>query len=131
MDAQCWLWGQDLRSPTGNLLAQFGLTRSVYPGDGEHRTHYRGLTTAGHIVVAWSGGMLLGDSDSSLFFPRSRFTPLLLPGLGDTATPDLRGVLQRPYPQAPDGHPHVGTALRWLASYESFVLRRGQPGWRA
>ncbi|MEX2374948.1 MAG: hypothetical protein WD942_05085 [Dehalococcoidia bacterium] len=132
LDAQCWLWGQDLRSPNGNLLVQFGLTRGVFPGEGDHRTYYQGVTAIGCTVVAWSGGVLLGDSEASLFLPRSRFTPLMLPGLwADDAPPDLRGVMNRSHLSAPADHPHVISALRWLVRYERFVLDHGATGWRA
>lgn len=126
---QCGLWGQDLRSPQGNLLVAHGLRR-LGPREapsGGHRTRY-GMTTAEeHHVVVWSGGYCLGDDSGVLCLPRLRFQPVVLqPGVA--APEDVPAILAPPRASsaAPAGHPALrllAPALDWLAGYEAYVAQ--------
>lgn len=123
---QCWLWGQDLRSPAGNLLMAAGLHRldPSEAGRGGHRTRYGAALEGGRYVVVWSGGFAFGGPDGLLCFPRLLFQPRVLPEVPRLA--DVPHFPAPPVPQddAPYGHPAlvlVAPALDWLARYEALA----------
>ncbi len=123
---QCWLWGQDLRSPAGNLLMAAGLHRLDPPeaGRGGHRTRYGGALEGDRYVVVWSGGFAFGGLEGLLCFPRLLFQPRVLPEVRRLA--DIPHFPAPPVPQddAPEGHSAlmlVEPALDWLARYEALV----------
>lgn len=124
---QCWLWGQDLRSPAGNLLVAAGLHRLDPPeaGRGGHRTRYGAVLPGGRYVVLWSGGFAFGGDDGLLCFPRLAFQPRLLPRVTHLAQVPHFAAPPVPQADAPIGHPAfvlVTPALDWLADYEAFAL---------
>lgn len=134
LDAQCWLWGQDLKSPVGNLLVAWGSVRDVQPGDGGHRTYYRGALGHERTAVAWSGGLVVTDPIRSLYLSRVRFLAIPLPGLDPTDPPPiLRTVpLEAGVPVGQcRTDPLFRVATEWLVAYESFVHDYAGPRWRA
>lgn len=150
---QCWLWGQDLRSPGGNLLAAFGGRRIVLgseraneagnepdnepggPGAGAHHVAYGFRLPAG-VLVAWSGGVACGDSAGAVLLPRLRFAPIALDGgaldggMDLDAAPGLNPLLRLPPAAAtPEVLARLAAACAWIAGYETWVAAR-RPGWR-
>lgn len=127
MDAQCWLWGQDIRYPDGNLLLAYGLERCQWENGG-HATYYRGgdgtLT-----AVLWSGGMLLSDAKSTVQISRHGLDPRLSVGQGGPADPRAAGQGTEAVPLALDD-PRAARAFRWMCDYEAWVEREAN-GWRA
>jgi len=131
MDAQCWLWGQDIRFPDGNLLVGYGMRRCDWE-DSEHGTHYR-RDDGDLSVVLWSGGMLLAGMDSSVVIARHGLFPRLLPGLGSTdASLDPRNEA-RQASSIPLGldDPRATEVFRWIRDYEAWVVGKVGEGWRA
>ncbi|MEZ4552793.1 MAG: hypothetical protein AB7L91_13235 [Dehalococcoidia bacterium] len=127
MDAQCWLWGQDIRHPDGNLLTRYGLHRGHWD-TGEHNRYY--WHEVGRLaVLLWSGGLLLVDASGAISLPRTGRLPHARPGarLGG-AFPDPRAALQGPEEEPAPGR--LAQAYRWLADYEAWVARHGSAHWR-
>lgn len=125
---QCWLWGQDLRSPAGNLLVAAGLHRLDPPeaGRGGHRTRYGATLEGGCYVVAWSGGFAFGSEDGLLCFPRLLFQPRLLPDVQRLSAVPHFAAPPLPEGDAPSGHTALALvvpALEWLATYEAVAVR--------
>ncbi|MEZ4503494.1 MAG: hypothetical protein R3C39_12780 [Dehalococcoidia bacterium] len=132
LHAQCWLWGQDLKSPQGDLLTACGLARSVFDGARSHRSYYGGRLSDARFVVAWGGGLVFGDATGALFFPRLRFAPTRLDNVRSLeAVPDLNAVHEAAPLAPPRDNRLVLAALEWLAVYEDEVTRIAGPRWRA
>lgn len=131
MDAQCWLWGQDIRRAEGNLLVVFGLRRRRWEKPDDHATYYRGEVRQSTVIL-WSGGMLYADPSGSVALPRGRMEPRLLPGTHvDDEHSDPRGLASRPTSTAlPLNNPRAINVFRWLRDYEAWVQREAG-GWRA
>ena len=133
LHAQCWLWGQDLRSPRGDLLRAVGLERHAIEGARSHRTYYVEQLPA-QFAVAWSGGLLFGDGSGTLFFPRLRFSPARL---GDIRSPgdlgNLNARLGAPPALAdtPGLEAATHAAIEWLATYEQRAAILAGVEWRA
>lgn len=133
LHAQCWLWGQDLKSPHGDLLARFGMERATFESAVDHRRFYRAVLTGGRFVVAWGGGLMFGDADGALFFPRMTFFPRRLDEVRALdSVPDLHYVRDvEPRPLDSGRLALVKAALTWLAEYEEDVFHRAGASWRA
>jgi len=136
MDAQCWLWGQDIRRPDGNLLVAYGMHRGQWEGDG-HSTYYQ-KGDRDSTVILWSGGMLLADVESSVVIPRHGLAPRLLPGFGTapfgtgSASLDARNAAEHVASTSLAlDHPRTVEAFRWMRDYEAWVACKAGDGWRA
>jgi hypothetical protein len=131
LHAQCWLWGQDLNSPHGDLLRASGLERSSFEGARSHRSYYRARLADDRFVLAWGGGLLFGDGSGSLFFPRLRFDPTRLDEVRSLdGVPDLNVVHNRPDHVPARDDPLIPAALGWLAAYERDIPRHAGTAWR-
>lgn len=130
MDAQCWLWGQDIRRPGGNLLIAYGLRRCRWESGG-HATYYRG-NDDDSTVVLWAGGMLLADAGSGVLVLRQDTCLRLRPGLRpEDPCPDPRRASHEPEgPALPLDDSHVSAAFLWMRDYERWVATEA-PDWRA
>lgn len=128
MDAQCWLWGQDIRRPDGNLLIEYGLRRDRWEGGG-HATYYW-QERHNVSVLLWSGGILVADTEATIAIPRHGFEVRRWPrrGLANTF----------PDPRSDDGGgsdltaeaQEVARGYRWIAEYEAWVDRHTAGRWR-
>ena len=133
LHAQCWLWGQDLRSPVGDLLAACGLESRAIAGARSHRRYYVESLTAGRFAAAWSGGLFFGDGGGALFFPRLRFTPAAITHIQSADDlGNLNACLGAP-PADADARVETLTraAIDWLAGYETRVVHLAGAEWRA
>ena len=150
LHAQCWLWGQDLHSPAGDLLRAVGPERGERESAPAHRTYYVDRLEGGRFAVAWSGGLLFGDpsltgnSGDALLFPRLRFAPIALDDV--RAPPDVRDLDARLRVGGATAPPATGdtsgldvpgldarirAAIAWLASYEDRAVAIAGADWRA
>lgn len=134
MDAQCWLWGQDIRRPAGNLLVAHGLRRDRWD-EGGHATHYRGEVGDASVVL-WSGGIVVAASGVTVEIPRHHLRPRLRPASDREGVIDPRGTGQaadvsttEAAPLALDD-PRALRVLAWLHEYEAWVAREA-PAWRS
>lgn len=76
---QCWYWGCDVRRPEGNLLLEYGFTRTRPPEGVEGSTSYVFELTPGTQLILWSFGVFFGRAGAGgLFLNRFRFEPLLM-----------------------------------------------------
>ena len=139
LHAQCWLWGQDLHSPAGDLLRASGLERREREGAPAHRTYYVDRLEGGRFAVAWSGGLLFGGPAGALLFPRLRFAPILLEDVRapehardlDTRLGAGGGAASPAAHDTPGLDARVHAAIAWLASYEERAVALAGPAWRA
>ena len=124
---QCWYWGCDVRRPEGNLLLEYGFTRTRPPGGGEGNTSYLLEPTPGAQLILWSFGVFFGCTGmGGLFLNRFRFEPLL----ADRATlpPEIWQMKQLPaLNRATDADRTritvlLGNLVRWVIAYEHTVL---------
>ena len=131
LHAQCWLWGQDIRSPSGDLLATSGLVHGRFEGARSHRSHYWARTEGGRFVVPWSGGLLFGDTGGSLFLPRLRFAPVPVGARSIEDVPDLNSVgITDAAALTQHDLDLLSCAVDWLAAYEDGIERLAGWGWR-
>lgn len=124
---QMVFWGHDVRHRDGNLLVRFGLERSPSPG----------LTGTSCYAMAWENGSLelhgavaswtAPSDEPGIVFCRDKCHIGLwlgarppVPGRehGTEGTVDQRWQAFQPF-------------LRWLVSYERWILENHGPEWRA
>jgi hypothetical protein len=129
---QCWCWGCDIRRPCGNLLVHYGATR-VPPLDGR-----RGGSSAYHVALR--DGTWLGLWGFGLAIVPGAGVPVLLGRYTPWPQVLSSGSLTRVW--APPDLPartrtddasawwSVLRALRWIATYEAWVLAEAGAEWR-
>ncbi|MCG8347358.1 MAG: hypothetical protein MI924_06205 [Chloroflexales bacterium] len=124
---QCWYWGCDVRRPEGNLLMEYGFTRTRPPKGVEGSTMYMLEPAPGAQVILWSFGVFFGrEGLGGLFLDRFRCEPLLT----DRATlaPEIWRTEQLPAQgRAGDADRArvaalLGDLLRRVIAYEHTVL---------
>lgn len=72
---QCWCWGQDIRSPHGNLLQRYGFTRVRAPEGREGSSRYW-LRDGSQELYLWGFGVALrDDANGALYLNRYNFMP--------------------------------------------------------
>jgi hypothetical protein len=121
---QCWLWGQDIKRPEGNLLLEYGFERIRPPAGISGSTRYQVRLSARSTVSLWGfglyyarcgrGGVYLNRYDAT---PRYGHSAGFLPQVWTPADLPVSGK-----------DPHIsylaGKAFQWIASYERWVLKR-------
>lgn len=124
---QMVFWGHDVRHAGGNSLVRFGMKRSPSPGL-KGTSCYAMPWDEGRIelhgaVASWTPGV----PGSGCVFSRDRarielwngaHAPVLGREHGSGGTPDERFAAFQPF-------------LRWLISYEQWILETHGPDWRA
>lgn len=83
LHTQCWFWGQDIRSPAGNLLVQYGFERFRPPEGVEGSSAYLlALVPARETscLILWGFGLFYGtEGAGGIFLDRFRFLPRWTP----------------------------------------------------
>jgi hypothetical protein len=115
---QCWLWGQDIRNPKGNLLLRFGFERLPPPTDMDASTQYTLQLDKTLVVRLWGFGFAYGTAAQQIYVNRYDFRPRLLECDADRWDPPQDTRL----PLAPDSI-LLQAAARWISSYEQRVSR--------
>jgi hypothetical protein len=133
MHQQCWLWGQDIRYPGGNLLLALGFERAR-PGADGGSTRYRLDDPDGLTVVLWGFGIAYRPPGTlGVFLHRYGFAPLALPDTADLNVHTAAGV-PTVEPASPGDRARIRTRAadlaRWIAGYEREILRRAGPAHR-
>lgn len=131
---QCWLWGQDIRRPEGNALLEYGFERRRPPEGEQGSNAYILRPTPDRCAVLWGFGFYWRDARvpcgcGGIFLPRFTFTPKLARAAGPPLATWLPGQLSD---CRPPGTPRqwdrarrlLIPALRWVASYERWILER-------
>jgi hypothetical protein len=133
---QCWCWGQDIRSPRGNLLMTHGFERRRPPSaDAGQATCYVLHTSTHATVRLWGFGLAYTPQQgTAVFSGRYRFapTPLTCPSVmhdvwSGAGMPDA-------IPATAIASPTWWTmvaAMRWMATYERWIPAAAGDGWRA
>jgi hypothetical protein len=124
---QCWCWGQDIRRPQGNLLLEYGFSRSRPPEgmSGCSRYCYRDEAS---ILYLWGFGVAFGCVEGhAIVLNRYSFAPRWYHStaslervwnadqLSETRPPAFKR--QRNYARR-----QLRTLLRCIARYEAWVL---------
>jgi hypothetical protein len=123
LNLQCWLWGQDTRSPESNLLLAAGLQRLRPPAGRSGCSQYSIPLTPGSTLKLWGFGIYVGGA-SGVFLGRFDFYPREASGLDGWSPGDLD--LGRHTSQLEDLVP----ALRWMSEYESSTVEAIGPACR-
>lgn len=83
LHTQCWFWGQDIRSPAGNLLVQYGFERFRPPEGVEGSSAYLlALVPARETscLILWGFGLFYRtEGAGGIFLDRFRFLPRWTP----------------------------------------------------
>ena len=74
LNQQCWLWGQDVRRPEGNLLLERGFERLRPPEEAGGATQYTLFLTNDLRVRLWGFGMYFGGVQG-VYVNRYEFVP--------------------------------------------------------
>lgn len=123
---QFWLFGADIRRPSGNLLLELGFTRYRAPDPAQGSSCYAAPETEGPAVHLWGFGCCLtAPDDGRIFLSRHRALVRRMP-----ATIALEGLHSVPQLHSlchsdPDDHllPIQQIALfRWFEHYERLAL---------
>lgn len=115
---QCGLWGQDVRRAEGNLLLNFGFERMRAPEGAVSSSQYTLNLGKSEFVRLWGFGLFYGGERGGIYVNRYDFTPRLA-----FATPKVWQSIEemRRLPAASDTS-LLEKAMRWIASYERWVL---------
>ena len=120
---QCWLWGQDIKRPEGNLLLEYGFRRIRPPASIQGSTRYQIRLSARATLSLWGfglyyarcgrGGVYLNRYDAT---PRYGHAAGFLPHVWTPADLPVTGH---------DPHiPYLARkAFHWIATYERWILR--------
>jgi CxxC-x17-CxxC domain-containing protein len=121
LNQQCWLWGQDVRHPDGDLLQRYGFSKHRRPATMVGSHGYRLDRPDGVAVVLWGFGMFYGPPERGIFLARHGFTPLVVAPLPHPP-PTLPGELQCEPCTATD-QPLLTALVGWVVAYERWVLQ--------
>lgn len=129
LHAQCWFWGQDIRSPAGNLLLQYGFERFRPPDEAEGSSAYLLELVSAHApsrIVLWGFGLFYGiNGAGGIFLDRFRFRPRSMPH--HTLELPLWRKDQLPEASVPDEASLVIVArmcarlFAWIEAYERWI----------
>ncbi len=137
LNQQLWLFGQDIRRPEGNALIDYGFVRTPPPEGVKAGNTYSIGESDGTDIFLWGFGLFFHHpARGGIFIPRFTFTPRLarFAGLPDRgwAWPQLQEC------RVPHGANQWATtrhlfipALRWIARYERWIVRRRGLDYRA
>jgi hypothetical protein len=119
---QCWLWGQDIKRPEGNLLLKYGFERIRPPAGIQGSTRYQIRLSDRATLSLWGfglyytrygyGGVYLNRYDAT---PRYCHAADFLPHVWTPADLPVTGH----DPQIPY---LASKAFHWIANYERWVL---------
>lgn len=125
---QCWCWGCDIRRSAGNLLLAYGFERFRH-AEGSSAYRYR---SAEATILLWGVGLgWIPTAGIPIFIGRYSPIPAELPNpiaLETISRPDELTLIRRP-PDAPMWWSFI-RALRWIGSYEYWILDRAGADWR-
>lgn len=126
MAQQMVWWGHDVRYPSGNLLIQFGMTRSPSPG----------LTATSCYRMSWENGLIelhgavaswTPDKDrSGIVFTRDRG----LMEIWNGSQPPIPGSEFGRHAPPAERWQAAQSLIRWIASYEQWIHQSLGPEWR-
>ncbi|NYF77796.1 hypothetical protein [Granulicella arctica] len=139
LNQQCWVWGRDVLHPEGNLLLEYGFERQRCPEKTSTSTQYTlhlpllpqptsptGAHTA-RVVRLWGFGLFFSDhltrldqtEYSGIFLNRFEFVARSVQKLPAFCAARDMASLKRA-----DELTLLPDALRWIAGYEDWVIRR-------
>lgn len=135
-EQQCWCWGHDVRRSAGNLLLEYGATRSRVPAEQRGSSNYCFQLSCGARLDLWGWGLWYGDGYApSLFLRRDK----LQVGLIERAAPlcDVWSLSQIPTVRTPHTWAEwlrmtslLGHCCTWIAAYEQWVIEQAGLNYR-
>lgn len=126
---QFWCWGKDVENGSGNLLVEYGLTRTAPPTGSNAVSLYRMEPSETSRVILRGFGIFFGDDQlGGLFLRRGSFEPLLTP-FPDFERPvwlvdDLPRLRPPRQEELSKCHQLLDATIRWIADYERWVHSR-------
>ncbi len=117
LNQQCWLWGQDVRRPEGNLLLERGFERLRPPEEAGGATQYTLFLTNDLRVRLWGFGMYFGGVQG-VYVNRYEFVPRSASFAYEWQTAETMGSFHR----CSEAN-FLAMAADWIADYESWVLK--------
>jgi hypothetical protein len=136
MSQQLWCWGRDIKSPSGNLLMNYGFERHREPGKGSSGSTCYRLDDGPLHVALWGFGMFYGErSLGGLFVGRYDFRPRWanLESLSSAVHyPDDLPPFGRPagVRQWKAAHRLCRNMLDWILNYETWVTQQAGVAYR-
>jgi hypothetical protein len=119
LNQQCWVWGQDIRRPEGNLLLEHGFERlrptAGESGSSQYTLQGSGASCAPFQVRLWGFGMYFGV-EQGIFINRFEFVPRV------AELADLWQAQQMTQLARAKELSLLPLALRWIACYEQWVF---------
>ena len=112
---QCWLWGQDVRYPEGNLLLRHGFDRKRPPAEITASTQYLLQLDERLIVRLWGFGLAYGTREDQIYINRYEFRPRVLCNDADRWEPPAGDL-----PSSADTIA-LEAAVRWIGRYEGRI----------
>jgi len=133
---QCWCWGRDVRCQHGNLLLAFGFDRQRPEKPEMGSTRYALEQPDGPSLCLWAFGLLVClPGEGGIYIGRYCFVPCWVPD----GMPLHRAWRAEPFGslRPPNTRHQIRIArqllrwtLRFLSSYEDWVLREYGLAWR-
>jgi hypothetical protein len=80
INLQMWCFGCDIRNIEGNLLTEFGFTRTRPPPAMHGSTRYSLVRDSGYSIHLWGFGMIIEDGTAALCLKRFERVPRLSEG---------------------------------------------------
>ena len=141
LEQQCWLWGQDVRQGSGNLLLAHGFDRARPPHELVGASAYQlrllpdEICARERAITLWGFGIWYGESDErgdigSIFIGRGNFEPRwsarLLPPQNVWSPAPIEAATRAPQLKSERrvARALLCGALEWIADYETWALVR-------
>lgn len=127
LDQQMWLFGCDIRRAQGNALLEYGFQRIRPPEAERSSSRYELRRSDGRFIFLWAFGIYFSEAESpGLFLRRYEFSPRLMDAPGPAWKPEDLPPPRLPVSQAENDQVRalLQNALRWLADYERWALKR-------
>ncbi len=118
MNQQCWLWGQDVRRASGNLLLERGFCRQRADDGSAASSQYTLHLEGGRWISLWGFGVMFGEQDRGTYLNRFEFVPRVVP-VADGRW--MRADAFRGLDVAGDTSA-LQELAGWIAEYERWVL---------
>lgn len=114
---QCWVWGQDIKCPTGNLLLDYGFQCQRPPENLKASSQYTIMVDDALYVRLWGFGLYYGG-EQGIFLNRYSFVPRCAFLCACWQGKEMQGL-----PRERDLRLMPGL-LRWIAVYEEWIKNR-------
>ena len=85
INLQMWCFGCDIGKAPGNILTEFGFSRTRPPAGTHGSTHYAMACDSRYSLHLWGFGMVIADATMALYLKRFQRAPHIFEGRFDTS----------------------------------------------